>query len=90
MSLAAFFLKNGYALAAWTESGSLSARVVPAFVCFLIALIPFAYRGVRGKSLPSWKGKLFCGFFLALGGAQAAGFINCASLIAKWFLYQGM
>jgi cytochrome c-type biogenesis protein len=88
--LNAFFLKNGYALAAWAESGSLAARFIPAAVFFLAALIPFVFFGIRKKKLPPFAAKLCCGIFLALGIAQAAGFINCAAVISTWFLYQGL
>jgi cytochrome c-type biogenesis protein len=89
-SLNAFFLKNGYRLAAWAQSGSPSARFVPALLFLLAALLPPAWYSIRKKRRPPSAAKLCCGIFLLLGIAQAVGLINCAAAVSTWFLYQGL
>jgi cytochrome c-type biogenesis protein len=88
-SLNAFFLKTGYAIAVRAESGSPWARFVPAVIFFLAAAFPCAVY-IRKKSLPPLAVKLCCAILLLLGIAQAAGLINCAAVISRWFLYQGL
>ncbi|MDR1625484.1 MAG: cytochrome c biogenesis CcdA family protein [Spirochaetia bacterium] len=85
----AFFLKNGYALAAWAGRESFLSRFIPAAVFFLAAVLPPAWRRFRGKQLSLCAG-LCCGIFLLLAAAQALGLINCAALVSKWLLYQGL
>jgi cytochrome c-type biogenesis protein len=93
--LNAFFLKSGYLLASWAESGGLAARMIPSGLFLLAAFAPFAYRAVRsgkdrGRAALSAKTLALCGLFLLLGAAQAAGLIDCVGLAARWFLYQGL
>jgi hypothetical protein len=87
--LNAFFLKNGYALAAWARSGSPAARLIPAVLFLLAAAIPPAVCILK-KNRPSPAMKLCCALLLLAGIAQATGLLDCAGLVARWFLYQGL
>jgi cytochrome c-type biogenesis protein len=89
-TLNSFFAKSGYALAGWAQSGNLTARLLPAAVFFLIAILPLVFRALKKQSLRSPGLRVFCGVFLLLGAAQAAGLIDCGSILGRWFLYQGI
>jgi hypothetical protein len=72
--------------------GNPAARFIPAAVFFLAAAGVFARgfaRRKRGKKT-GWKtAAVFCVLLLA-GVLAAAGVIDCAGLLARWFVYQGL
>jgi cytochrome c-type biogenesis protein len=87
--LPAFFLKTGYALSLWAEGGGAAVRLIPGLIFLLAAALPFVYRGLKKKSCFSPAAAAFAGLFLCLAILQAAGLINCAVLLSRWFLYTG-
>jgi cytochrome c-type biogenesis protein len=87
-TLNSVLLKAGYSLAALSRGG-LSARVIPALVFFLFALIPPLSRLIRKKPILSRGLCIFSGLFLVLAVLQAAGLVNCLELLSRWFMYMG-
>jgi cytochrome c-type biogenesis protein len=89
-TLTPFFLKQGYAIAAWTQNGGLAIRLVPAIVFLAIALFPIIIKLIKQKYIFSPGTLVFSGIFLALTILQAAGIINCLDLVSRWMSYIGV
>jgi cytochrome c-type biogenesis protein len=81
--------KGGFALSAWAGSGALSVRFVPALLFFCMALFPVIIRLVKTRKVPGARGFVYLAVFLSLGAANAAGILNSAALLARWFTYTG-
>jgi cytochrome c-type biogenesis protein len=89
-TLNSFFLKSGYALASWSESGGPQVRFLPALAFLIIALFPPALRLIKKKHIFSRGIIVFSGIFLILALVQAAGILNCMDLLAGWFMFIGV
>jgi cytochrome c-type biogenesis protein len=89
-TLNAVLIKAGYSLEALSQAGGRAARLVPALVFFLLALIPALYRLLR-KQPPRRRGAfVFSGLFLVLALLQAAGLIDSLALLSRWLRYAGV
>jgi cytochrome c-type biogenesis protein len=85
--LNSLFMQGEYAFTGWVREGGSPVRLIPALLFFLAAALIPVFR-LLGKKSPFGRGPLvfFC-LFCVLGVLQAAGIINCAGLLARWFLY---
>jgi cytochrome c-type biogenesis protein len=88
-TLNSFLMKTGSSLSALVRDGGWAARIVPALVFFLIALIPPLVRLVRKKTVLSRGTGIFSGLFLTLAVLQGTGVIHVLALLSRWFLYIG-
>jgi predicted PurR-regulated permease PerM len=59
-------------------------------VFFLAALLPPVLRRFKKRGFPPRGMLVVCSLFFLLALAQTAGFIDCAGLLARWLLYQGL
>ncbi|MDR1238760.1 MAG: cytochrome c biogenesis protein CcdA [Treponema sp.] len=89
-TLNGLLIRAGYSLEALSQNGGWPARIVPALIFFLIALIPALYRLIRKRPLRGAGLLVFSGLFLALALLQAAGFFNSLAVLSRWLLYAGL
>lgn len=89
-SLNAFLTKTGYSLEALSQTGGPPARIVPALIFFLPALLPVLCRAVRKRPLLRPGPLIFSGLFLALALLQLTGLIDSLALLSRWLLYAGV
>ena len=81
--------RYGFTLSQWAETGAVSVRLIPAVVFFCIALFPPLIRLLTTGKAPGAWGIGCAAVFLTLGTANAAGILNSAALLARWFSYTG-
>ncbi len=85
-----FFLKMGGVLARWAGGGSAATRFVPALILAVTAALPPLLRRLAGRKPFTLPGAVFSGLMSILAATQAAGFLDIASALSRWFLYQGI
>jgi cytochrome c-type biogenesis protein len=85
-AMSGFFLKNGYALGRWAESGDPAVRFLPAAVFLLAGILPPLISGIKKHSIKS--SVIVCSaVFAVLAIGQAAGLLNCIGLISRWLVF---
>jgi cytochrome c-type biogenesis protein len=87
-SLNGFLMRGEYAFISWAQAGSPPVRLIPALIFFLAAAFIPLFRLRRGKALLGGFPLFFLCLFCVLGILQAAGILDCAGLLARWFLYR--
>jgi cytochrome c-type biogenesis protein len=89
-SFAGLFVRAGFALRTWAETGGLSRRFIQAGIFLFVGLLPLLVKAL-GRKKPFSPGALvFFGFWAVLGAAQALGLFNAAALVSRWFFFQGI
>jgi cytochrome c-type biogenesis protein len=93
-TLSGFLLKTGSSLARLAREGTWTARLIPAAVFFVIALLPplvrWALKGRAPRERVLSRGVLlFSGFFAVLALLQAAGLVSFLEILSRWFMYTG-
>jgi cytochrome c-type biogenesis protein len=87
-SLNSLLMQGEYAFINWVQEGGPLVRLVPALFFFLAAALILVFR-LPGKKPRLSRGPVIllclCGL---LGVLQTLGFLDCAGLLAHWFLYR--
>ncbi|MDR3166923.1 MAG: cytochrome c biogenesis CcdA family protein [Treponema sp.] len=87
-TLNSFLMSGEYAFINWAGEGGPLVRLVPALFFFLLALLIPVFRLLRKKTLLSRGPLIFLCLCGILGVLQILGFLDCAELLAHWFLYR--
>jgi cytochrome c-type biogenesis protein len=83
-----YFIQGEYGFIRWARGGSPWVRIVPAFLFFIPALLLTLSRLRRGKPLFAPLPVILLCLLCALGTLQIAGLLDCAGLLARWFVFR--